>query len=361
MKEINTSVDTFSLDRLYPNTKYAIQVRSYNEDSYSDWSPAQRFDTTVAATPLPHIIITNTSMLPGDLPRDTSLPDPEDFQISDNGDGTYTVSATFDWDIVNSPNACDYIVDVVQFGWNTLTQKNNQVSYGKWAFLSFQGTISSYDAISNLDTSNLTSMEQMFYNAYNFNTDISSWDTSNVTDMSNMFYSCYSFDQDLSGWDTSKVTTMRRTFNRARAFNNGGVAFPWNTSSVTRMDEMFREAWAFNQDISGWDTSNVTNMSYMFRNASIFNNGGAALTWDTSNVTSMYHMFYQAYGFNANIGSWNTSNVAQYSMDYMFYYASSFNQDLSGWCVSNHPSKPTGFDTGATSWTLSRPIWGTCP
>lgn len=48
-------------------------------------------------------------------------------------------------------------------------------------------------------------------------------------------------------------------------------------------------------------------------------------------------------------------------MDQMFYGATSFNQDLSGWCVSNIPSLPNGFDTGATSWVLPKPIWGTCP
>ena len=51
------------------------------------------------------------------------------------------------------------------------------------------------------------------------------------------------------------------------------------------------------------------------------------------------------------------------SMNGMFRSASSFNQDLPGWCVTNITSKPTNFDTDATSWTLSdsRPIWGTCP
>ena len=39
----------------------------------------------------------------------------------------------------------------------------------------------------------------------------------------------------------------------------------------------------------------------------------------------------------------------------------SFNQDLSSWCVSLIPSLPSNFDTGATSWVLLRPVWGTCP
>jgi hypothetical protein len=63
--------------------------------------------------------------------------------------------------------------------------------------------------------------------------------------------------------------------------------------------------------------------------------------------------------FNQAIGNWNVSNVT--NMTYMFSIAASFNQDLSSWCVTNIPSIPIGFDTGATSWVLPKPIWGTCP
>jgi hypothetical protein len=48
-------------------------------------------------------------------------------------------------------------------------------------------------------------------------------------------------------------------------------------------------------------------------------------------------------------------------MNSMFRGAASFNQDLSRWCVTLIPSTPTWFDAGATSWTLPKPVWGTCP
>jgi hypothetical protein len=45
----------------------------------------------------------------------------------------------------------------------------------------------------------------------------------------------------------------------------------------------------------------------------------------------------------------------------MFRNASTFNRDLSGWCVSSITSQPSNFATGATSWLLPKPVWGTCP
>jgi len=48
-------------------------------------------------------------------------------------------------------------------------------------------------------------------------------------------------------------------------------------------------------------------------------------------------------------------------MTWMFRNASTFDQDLSGWCVSTIPQAPEHFDSGAASWVLPRPVWGTCP
>ena len=73
----------------------------------------------------------------------------------------------------------------------------------------------------------------------------------------------------------------------------------------------------------------------------------------------MYYMFYAATAFNQAISLWDVSQVTD--MDTMFRDATSFNHNLSGWCVSKITSEPTDFAKGATSWTLARPVWGTCP
>ena len=62
-----------------------------------------------------------------------------------------------------------------------------------------------YGHISLWDTSKVTNMRYMFYNATNFNQDIGKWDTSNVTNMSGMFSFAKMFNEDIGGWNTSKV------------------------------------------------------------------------------------------------------------------------------------------------------------
>ena len=208
--------------------------------------------------------------------------------------------------------------------------------------------------LSTWNTASVTSMCFMFGIASSFNGNISTWNTANVTDMSYMFYGASAFNQDISSWNTANVTNMSNMFHEASAFNQNLSS--WNTAKVTDMRHMFDYASAFNGNISTWNTANVTDMRYMFR-ASAFNQNISS--WNTAKVTNMDNMFYMAPAFNQNISSWNTAKVT--TMSYMFRSASSFNQDLSGWCVSLIPAAPTNFATGATAWTLPKPVWGTCP
>ena len=90
----------------------------------------------------------------------------------------------------------------------------------------------------DIDTSEVDDMSNVFNvlfknplkSPYKFNGDISKWNTSNVTSMINMFYGCQKFNCDISNWDVSKVVSM---------------------------EGMFENANSFNQDISKWDVRNV--------------------------------------------------------------------------------------------------------
>ncbi len=158
--------------------------------------------------------------------------------------------------------------------------------------------------------------------AYNSGRDMATVVTTRVTDLSDFFRDNTTFNQNIGNWDTSSVTNMSLMFFNA-AFNQPIGA--WDTSSVNDMHFMFQNATNFNQDISGWDTSSVTRMDFMFQLATSFD--GDISSWDTSSVTNMNSMFVYAGAFNQDISSWITSSVT--NMGYMFYSATSFNKDLS--------------------------------
>ena len=66
----------------------------------------------------------------------------------------------------------------------------------------------------------LLCIEDQFYEATSFNSDLSDWNVSNVTNMAYMFYSTTSFNNDLSNWDVSKVTNMNTMFYGVLSMNN---------------------------------------------------------------------------------------------------------------------------------------------
>jgi len=255
------------------------------------------------------------------------------------------------WDVSNVTNMSQMFSSTTNFNqdlpsWNTSNVTNMDSMFANCA--TFNGNIISWNV------SNVTSMNSMFSGATIFNQNISGWDVSNVTDMTQMFNQTAAFNIDISSWNVSNVISMVSTF-RQSIFNQNISS--WDVSNVTNMFQMFSFATNFNQDLSSWNTGNVTSMSGMFGGASAFNSDIS--TWNTNKVTTTRNMFNGATNFNQDISSWDTSNVTD--MISMFQNASTFNKDLSGWCVTNIASLPTNFDTGASSWILSRPVWGTCP
>jgi surface protein len=72
--------------------------------------------------------------------------------------------------------------------------------------------------ISEWNTSNVTNMDYMFYQATNFNSNIGNWDVSNVTKMDYMFNNAEKFNQNISSWKLDNIKSSYSMFNKAKAF-----------------------------------------------------------------------------------------------------------------------------------------------
>ena len=293
-------------------------------------------------------------------------------------------------------------------GWNT-----SNVTSMKEMFHTNNGGISGFvpTGLNNWNTSLVTDFSYMFNGAQyqvsstgfssviNSTLAISGWNTSSATTMKAMFGAEITPSNlgggnanaatatnaafgSLSGWNTANVTDMSFMFSnytRGNTFTvNGSVLTPtaslgvagWDTSKVTTMKSMFiGPGWA--DSLTSWNTILVTDFSFMFSVGTlVFSNwmNPNVSSWNTSSATNMMGMFMSNAGFNRPMtragAIWNTSLVT--NMTYMLWslgnQSEQFNQNLSSWCVPLIASQPTGFDQSrGSTWTLARPVWGTCP
>lgn len=339
----------------------------------------------------------NTGFAPLSVP--TTLPGVvNSMAMMFNGTNNIVTDIT-DWDTSNVTdmqylfNGCGAFNQDIG-SWNVSAVTNMEAMFSEaWKF---NGNIGQWN------TGNVTNMTYMFNNSHAFNQDLSGWDVSLIPTKPEGFGDEWlnnwvlpkpiwgtdgnSSDGDVvdtglradySGTGWYKATDTGTVFNKdvpdgeTHVFSDSpkeyvSVSTIENAkyygeraavSNITDMAGMFFDESSFNKDISSWDVSNVTNMDGMFYSAYAFNQDISS--WDTSNVTNMNGMFYYATSFNQDISSWDVSNVT--NMNTMFKEATAFNQDLSGWCVSLIPTKPDDFDYVSASWTLPKPVWGTCP
>ena len=170
-----------------------------------------------------------------------------------------------------------------------------------------------YIDLSDVDTSAVTNMHNMFGNCTNLSyLNIQNFDTSNVTNMECMFYNCKALQKiDLSNFNTAEVENMYGMFCGCESVNSLNVS-TFNTSKVTNMCRMFENCKHLSKlNISNFDTSNVTHMGEMFAGY-----GGSSVdlsNFNTANVTNMNGMFWGSSQRDINISNFDTRNVTDMS------------------------------------------------
>lgn len=186
--------------------------------------------------------------------------------------------------------------------------------------------------LDKLNTDNITYMGYMFTGARVVgNLDFSNWDTSKVTNMSYMFWNAdgknrckynneyllenYSYLTGLNNWNLQSVNDMSYMFNSSNYYDFQDKELTWNTSNVTDMNCMFADCNAYNFPKLSFDTRNVTNMSYMFKKFNSYNDLKLNFT-DTSKVTDMSGMFE----FCNTDDSSNNQYISNYSFSYLNYH-----------------------------------------
>lgn len=165
----------------------------------------------------------------------------------------------------------------------------------------------------NIDTSNVTDMNCMFYQCQSLTSlDVSNFDTSNVTNMSQMFCDCNLLTSlDVSNFDTSNVTDIGAMFARCKSLTNLDLS-NFNTSKVTNMQAMFQDCnCLISLDVSNLDTSNVSSMVQMFLDCYALTSLDIS-SFDTRNVKYMQNMFDSCTNLKTiyvTNGKWSTSKA----------------------------------------------------
>ena len=235
----------------------------------------------------------------------------------------------------------------------------NQNSDDLFANLSKLTTI---EGLSNLDTSNVTLMNNMFSNCSSLTSlDLSHFDTSKVIEMSCMFSYCSSLPSlDLSNFNTTNVTNMYAMFGGCSSLTSLDLSH-FDTSNVSGMGQMFEYCTSLEYlNLTNFNTSKVESMSFMFNgcenlkslDVSGFDTSAVRSTaeifqgckslksldisnFDLSNTDEIYGMFRNCTGLTSiNIGDIKTGNAT--GMDWMFENCSSLTSlDLSHFATTN--------------------------
>lgn len=153
--------------------------------------------------------------------------------------------------------------------------------------------LTSIEGLENLNTSDVTRMDHMFYKCEKLCAlDLSGFNTEKVENMSDMFSNCKNLETlNLSSFKTNNLTNMSEMFlecNKIAQLDLSG----FNTSRVKALDQVFKNCYALESlDLSSFDTKLVTVMSSLFEYCQSLKTIYVSDRFSTFNVKYSTNMF----------------------------------------------------------------------
>ena len=118
--------------------------------------------------------------------------------------------------------------------------------------------VKEFVGLSNLDTSQVTIMENMFSNCSVKELDLSGWKTSNVINMRSMFSDCFNLEKiNIKNWDTSNVEDMNSMFFACPKLHKLDLS-NFETTNLKSSYLMFGEDAIYDLDIRNFDSSHAS-------------------------------------------------------------------------------------------------------
>lgn len=153
--------------------------------------------------------------------------------------------------------------------------------------------LTSIEGLENLNTSDVTSMDYMFYKCEQLRAlDLSGFNTEKVENMRDMFSNCKNLETlNLSSFKTNNLTNMSEMFlecNKIAQLDLSG----FNTSGVKALDLVFKNCYALETlDLSSFNTKWVTEMSSLFEKCQSLKTIYVSDSFSTFKVKNSTNMF----------------------------------------------------------------------
>lgn len=183
--------------------------------------------------------------------------------------------------------------------------------------------LASIAGLTYLNTSEVTCMDNMFYNCQNLaELDLSHFNTANVTSMRYMFIFCKSLTKlDLSSFDTGKVTSMFDMFDSCSKLESINLS-SFNTTKVMDMSGMFSGCASLRMlDLTNFSTPALRNTAYMFNGCTdltaIYVGSGWTMAYVNTSAPDYYKkMFANCTSLLGCKGTAYSSAIPEIDLDY---------------------------------------------